>query len=543
MRILNAAALALLLLSAVARAADAPPRALAVWLAAGPKCNTCELFLEVAERRAYLDAVKQGERRIPLRRVGKGDLSDGVLAQLPASIGPASPHWDLQLIVMVMGESERVLYAGNIADSADLRDLRYDERVMFPPAQPAEDHPARRHAPPYAAFFKANWNLEYFLEVAEQRRAPREESALVDLQAETPLPRAPRIILWGSAATPLANASFIGNRLTQAQAVFEALSPAAERVTLHGHGPRGRGPDESVIVDGELRFRRAELDRDLAATASDLNAVFTAVARAPQARTLLFQAGHAGPTGAPLWGHGLPLRPEHLAPLSEQGELVMVSGACHGGQFARAASCGFFAAHPEVTATGCQLSASAIEGSDDYLRWLLQFLQDAAASDRPTSLHAAHWYASARLEHHQVPYSTSDALIDEAFADGDKSSAWPSHVSVDALRAGAHVLSDAEGAALAHLLNGLEEDQQISLKDYIARNVAADTVLRDARELTSAQRNAQLDLPYPLALALLARRVIYRQRHPDDQALEAVLACEQQPLRRLLAPSPGSAAR
>ena len=48
--------------------------------------------------------------------------------------------------------------------------------------------------------------------------------------------------------------------------------------------------------------------------------------------------------------------------------MVMVSGACHSGLFAQAVQCGFFAAHPDVVASGCQLSPAALETSDDYLR-------------------------------------------------------------------------------------------------------------------------------------------------------------------------------
>lgn len=517
----------------------APPDRVTLWLASGPECNTCALYEAVAERRAYADHLTHGALRVPIVRVDKRDLSAHALSQLPKPIGPRSPHWDLQLIVMVMGENERLLFAGNIAESADMRALRYAEQVMFPPARPEAYHPALSHALPYADFFKAQWNLEYFLEVALDGRSPREEIDLVDLQAPVPRVPAPRLVLWGSAATPLANATFVSTRLSQAQHVFAAMSPEVTRVTLHGHGPAVAGNDESVLVDGAVRFRRGGVVREFAATAADLNTVFSGIQQTPQARTLLFQAGHAGPTGAPLWGHGLTLRPSHLAPLSDdEGEFIMVSGACHGGQFAESVSCGFFAAHPAVTATGCQLSAAAIEASDDYLHLLLGFLDEMARQDQPTSLHAAHWYASARLEHHQVPYSTSDHLIAQAFAKGT----WPSVISARSLRVNAGRLPTAEASALRYLLEGVDPQQSVFLDDLVARNHAASEVLRDDRELTSAQRNAAIDLPYPLSLGLLARRVVYHQRYAQaPHELRTVLACEMQPLREFLAPSPASA--
>ncbi|MEO0423901.1 MAG: hypothetical protein AAF184_16300 [Pseudomonadota bacterium] len=540
MRFCFALACFTLLLAAHSALGATRAEGLALWLASGPDCNTCKIYETAAERRAYGDHLVHGELSLPIVHVDKRDLSAHVLSQLPKDIGPRGPHWELQLIVLVMGEQERVLFAGNIAESADMRALRYDEQVMFPPAQPEAHHPALSHALPYADFFKAQWNLEYFVEVAVDGRRPREEIALVDLRAPVPYEPAPRLVLWGSASTPLANATFVSTRLAEAQRVFAALSPQSTRVTLHGHGPAVDGNDESLLVDGAVEFRRGDVAREFAATADDLNAVLSGIRQTPRARTLLFQAGHAGPTGAPLWGHGLTLRPLHLAPLGDDGgELIMVSGACHGGQFAEAVSCGFFAAHPAVTATGCQLSAEAIEASDDYLNLLLGFLDDKARRDEPTSLHAAHWYASARLEHHQVPYSTSDHLIAEALARGT----WPSVISARSLRVNADLLPNAEASALRHLLEGMDPQQSVFLDDVVARNHAASQVLRDARELTSAQRNAAIDLPYPLSLALLARRVVYRQQHPQSPALEATLACETQPLRAFLAPSPAPMTR
>ncbi len=104
-----------------------------------------------------------------------------------------------------------------------------------------------------------------------------------------------------------------------------------------------------------------------------MNSVLTGVLRADRARTLLVQVGHSGPVGAPLWGHGLTLMPADLEPLrGAAGKVVMVSGACNGGMFAKVAQCGFFAAHPDVRASGCQLSPAALETSDDYLRFFFR---------------------------------------------------------------------------------------------------------------------------------------------------------------------------
>ena len=98
----------------------------------------------------------------------------------------------------------------------------------------------------------------------------------------------------------------------------------------------------------------------------------------------------------------------------------MVSGACNSGMFAKAVQCGFFAAHPDVKASGCQLSPAALETSDDYLRYFFRAAtaagDTAKRSRQPATLYDAHWYAATRLENHQLSYTTTDALIDDYFA-------------------------------------------------------------------------------------------------------------------------------
>src|SRR5690606_10743871 len=194
-------------------------------------------------------------------------------------------------------------------------------------------------------------------------------------------------------------------------AALERVTPHATRyLTLYGHGPGVEGNDTSYVEDGRLRFKRGDVQADYAADAESLNAVLTGVLQQSRARTLLAQVGHSGPAGSPVWGHGLTLLPEDIERIRHEssGSLVMVSGACHSGMFAEAVQCGLFAAHPDVTAAGCQLSPEALEGSDDYLRHFFQGATAAATARRsrqpPPTLYDAHWYASTRLEDHQLSY-------------------------------------------------------------------------------------------------------------------------------------------
>jgi hypothetical protein len=512
--------------------------ALEVWLASSENCNSCALYERVAQQRGYGSALRYadgGNSRIPILAIGKNVLAQDMLAQLPPGEGPANPSWDVTLTVLVV-DAGRVLAAGNIADSADNTELQQPRAVMFPPAAPADGDPALGGQSLYNEFFLSHWNLEYFVDVALGKRPKRVAAKLVDLASPAPAPLAARnVVLWGSAGTPLGNALFIPTRMTEIRAALEAQKLGSLRyVTLFGHGPGVDGNDTSYIVDGRTQFKRADIRSDYAADAAGLNAVLTAVLRADRARTLLVQVGRSGPTGAPLWGHGLTVTPADLEPLKgAAGKLVMVSGACNGGQFAKVAQCGFFAAHPDVRATGCQLSPAALETSDDYLRFFFRAATGGATAARSRSapaptLYDAHWYASTRLEDHQLSYTTTDALIDDYFAANPNK--LPASLTVAQIRDAVRTLPRAEVGAVLALTAGLADDSAIPLTGYVEANHAAEAKLADARELPSAERNRIIALPYKLELALLARRIAYGALHVADPQFAAATKCEQQSL-------------
>jgi hypothetical protein len=520
--------------------------ALEVWLASTQNCNSCAIYERAAQQRGYGRALRYADGSgltIPILSIDKNVLAADVAAQLPEALGPKSAFWDLQLLVLVM-DVDRVVFAGNIAESADNNELRQPDAVMFPPAAPAEGDPSLREADPYREFFASQWNLEYFVDVALGKRPKRAATPLVDLASPEPARLDARnVILWGSAGTPLANALFIPTRMAEIRTALEGMSLGSPRfVTLFGHGPTVQGNDTSYLVDGRTQFQRAAVTADYAADAAGLSSVLTGVLQADRARTLLVQVGHSGPTGAPLWGHGLTLTAADLEPLEREstGELVMVSGACNSGQFAKAVQCGFFAAHPEVLAAGCQLSPEALAASDDYLRHFFGAAAGAAAGPapsrqrnrQPTTLYDAHWHASTRLEDHQLSYTTTDALIDDYFA--AHAEALPASMTVAEIQAAARTLLRAEVDAVAVLTAGLAPDLAIPLTGYVAANQAADAKLEDARELSSAERNRIISLPYKLVLPLLARRIAYARLDVDDAEYAVAARCEQRSLQQFL---------
>jgi hypothetical protein len=362
----------------------------------------------------------------------------------------------------------------------------------------------------------------------------------VDLAAPDPVALGPaNVILWGSAGTPLGSPLFIPTRISEIRSALESMNLGALRfLTLYGHGPNVPGNDTSFIADGRTQFRRADLAADFGADAASLNRVLTGVLRADSGRTLLVQVGHSGPTGSPLWGHGLTLTAADLEPINRApGTTVMVSGACNSGLFAQAVQCGFFAAHPDVVASGCQLSPAALETSDDYLR---HFFRAATGAQGPAkrgrqpaaTLYDAHWYAATRLENHQVSYTTTDALIDDYFA--RHADALPAALTVAEIRSAVRTMSRAEIGAVDALTSGLAPETAIPLTGYVDANHAADAKLADAREASSAERNSITALPYKLMLPLLARRAAYAALRVDDTAFAAAASCERQPLRAFL---------
>ena len=147
------------------------------------------------------------------------------------------------------------------------------------------------------------------------------------------------------------------------------------------------------------------------------------------------------------------------------------------------------------------------------------------------SLAQAHWDASVRLEHHQISYTTVDALADEHF--GQVPSSLPRSMTVADIRKLRSAATAPEAQALDVLTNGLDSNSTIALTDLVERNHAADKKLQGMTEESSERRNEMLALPYRLMLPALARRLIYRSTHGTDSALQNATACEARSLAEL----------
>src|SRR5690606_27599686 len=274
-----------------------------------------------AQRRGYGFALEYRERNlsIPILSTAKNVLASDIVSQLPDDVGPKSATWDSALTVLVV-DVGRVVFAANIAESADASQWRQPQGAMFRPENPPDRDPPLRRSNLEAELGASEWNLEYFVDVALGRVPRRVARRPVDLMAPEPAALGTRnVVLWGSAATPLENSAAVAAQLTQVRDALRALRLDGVRYSLlYGHGPRVEGNDTSDVVAGRPSFKRAGVAASHAADAAALNAALTSVRYTPRARTLLVQAGQGSTTGAPLWGSAAKLTPADLAPLADE---------------------------------------------------------------------------------------------------------------------------------------------------------------------------------------------------------------------------------
>src|SRR5690606_19352478 len=131
-------------------------------------------------------------------------------------VGPKSATWGSALAVLVV-DVDRVVFAGNIAESADASQWRQPQDVMFPPESPPERDPSLRRTNLEAERGANEWNLESFVDVALGRTPRRLVKRPVDLMAPEPVSLGTRnVVLWGSAATPLENSTAAAAQLGRA---------------------------------------------------------------------------------------------------------------------------------------------------------------------------------------------------------------------------------------------------------------------------------------------------------------------------------------
>lgn len=493
-----------------------------IWLLEGRDCGACKLYrsFDNGYPTQLTDYAGAGGP-IPVSVMKKSAIPSEVLRQFTPH-----PYWEQSLSVMVLRD-DKVLYVANISESSDVAHARFPEAIMAPTT--AADWERASHATHYyEEHFKATWKLDYFVDVALSRRLPFPsiESSLLGEMGEVSGIARDNVILWGSASTPFNNSLYISERMRDVRESLEHAYGPFNSVSLYGNGDDPQADTSALIEDKFVRVQ-SSIDGALSSDGPSLGRLFHSLRGSHN--NLLVQVGHSGPTGAPLWGQLVTIDAALMQRLiaETQSTVVMVSGACMGGQFATAPSCGFYAAHPAVVATGCQKTPEALRTSDDYLGRFFDGIRSRSADldhDGSMSFAEAHWYASVLLEDHQIPYDSTDHHVDAFWQRSER--LLPRKIAfADLLKLADEFGTDEERWAVRRFIARVPAGTEITAMDSLQINEAALQKVAKMTEATSAQRNAAMALPYPLVLTSLARRLIWRSAEIKSDAAVAVERC------------------
>lgn len=503
-------------------------------------CMGCVWAEEVLKRRGFLQTAElngSDGSSISARVVRRP--SSELTAEEAQELG-ALPYIDLALWAqqarelatqVLLKRDGHVVSAGNISDSADLRRAEFPESVMVPrDGADLFDLRAQRDDA-YTQIFLRTWNLDYFYDLARDPRA-RERlsfpSYLASLPAPTgPQPATPSVSLVSTASWPGNNEIFNAIRITEIRDVLRnELAVTPERINVFYGGANPTAANAVSVSRNRIAMVRQPIDGARPASLPNVSQFFQQLARQPRSRNLFVFVGHGGPDGAGLWGQVGELSPTDLAALHAkgQGDDVLVSGNCFGGVMARSMSCGFFAARPDIIATGCQADAAEVAQSRDYLKVFFSSL-DASEKSRADANHdghisfdEAHFFASTWGDTRNVTYTTFDALAD-AWFDAHPDT-LPAKMTVGELHKLAEGAPPAEKQAVARMSDGLRADNEVPLTN----------LARQANDWSRQQSGIR-----PM-LAQLARRLLYAQKHAEEPRAAEVRACENREIAAFLAP-------
>ena len=491
-----------------------------IWLLSGSECNVCEIFDQTKVNRDYRDSITVQNVKFFIRNINKNEVPDSY-KRLVDEIAKDNQYWPVQLNVAVV-QGNTVLYHGNIAESADWRNGVIDQKYMRPPITATLDE-LHSFGFNYGDFFRREFNLEHFAKRALNPLERDDFNAKLDRWSaidNSSTPTKSQVSILGTANQPAANGLFISTRIRQLQGLFNK----AHLLTTYVNGQE-KLRDTLVKKEDKYEFVFSDIDAQYPANLDGMNSWLQNIATSKHNKHLIIQVGHSGPTGMPIWGSALTVTPEALKAGFDktQKHITFVSGSCHSGLFANVAQCGYYAAHPDAISTGCQTSLDAIESSDDYLKYFfLQDISDADANeDEQISFHEAHWYASSKLEKHNISYSDFDATVDDYFAKHPND--FSKTVTLSNLASLVKKLSSAEQLAYKRLSYSLASDIKINLTNYVALHKQAVEKLKDHTEETSVDRNRLGGLEYPLNLVILARRALYAVTNKDLEPM--VEAC------------------
>lgn len=451
-------------------------------------CNYCAYLEETLKRgaqlrQAVLDDDAGGQVTAPILRRDSSELSAQEWQELRALPHFDERRWRAQVsegaALVLLKRDGVIAAAGDIAESADLRSARVPADITMPNMGSNVFAVREARSKFITDLYIGSWNLSWFYRLAQNPDARRARDSAVwttgGAGTLAPALGAANVMLMSTASGAADNEIFNALRIEEIRDALVPTLAAADQIRIFYGGGSAPGANALELRDGRMSLVRRDVSGATPNTPDAVQRIFHSIRARPGSRNLLVLVGHGNPDGAGMWGSPAPLAPDTLKALHEYGggDDVLVSGNCFGGVMARAMSCGFFGARPDIVATGCQADAAAVAQSRDYLHTFFSALapgalrQVDANGDGAVSFAEAHWHASLEGDVRNVTYTSVDALAD-AYFDAHPD-ALPSEISVRdtlALTTGAPM---PEARTLRTLLAGYDGALTLPLNDLAAQ--------------------------------------------------------------------------
>jgi hypothetical protein len=486
-------------------------------------------------RQATLDDGAGNRVTAAIQRRDSADLSAQEWRELRALPYFDERRWRAQAgegAAMVLLKRDGVIAsAGDVAESADLRTARFPGDLTMPDI--GTDLFAVREARSkfITDLYLGSWNLSWFYRLAlnPEVRRTRSTAAWINASAGTLTPPLGpvNVLLMSTASGAADNEIFNALRIEEIRGALTPALIAPDQLRIFYGGGNAPGANALELRDGRVGLIRRDVEGASPNTPDAVQRIFQSIRAQPGSRNLLVLIGHGNPDGAGMWGSPVPLAPSALRVLHEHGggDDVLVSGNCFGGVMARATSCGFFGARPDIVATGCQADAAAVAQSRDYLHTFFSALAPGARrlvdadGDGAVSFVEAHWYASLEGDIRNVTYTSVDALADAYFdAHPDE---LPRNMAVRDMLALTEGAPAPEARTLRTLLTGYDGALMLPMDD-LAAQVGA--------------RNPSSAAPRVL-VAQLARRLLFlKSAAGKGEDVARLQSCENRPVAAFLKP-------
>ncbi|MEO8306679.1 MAG: hypothetical protein ABI616_01395 [Pseudomonadota bacterium] len=447
-------------------------------------CTVCIYVEEMLKRssqlrQATLEDGAGGQVTAPILRRSSSELSAQEWQELRALPWFDEPVWRQRAAArsaqVLLKRDGVIASAGDITDSADLRGALFPETITTPDLGGDLGKIFNQRSAFTTDLYMRTWNLNWFYRLALDPAILRARSGdwiTGNPQTLAPPLGAANVMLMSTASGAADNEIFNALRIEEIRDVLTqslALDPSRFRI-FYGSA-NSLGANALEVRGGRLGLVRREVTGSSPFAPDAALRIFQSIHARPGSRNLLVLVGHGNSDGAGMWSSPTALSPSALRTLHEYGggDDVLVSGNCFGGVMARATSCGFFGARPDIVATGCQADSAQVAQSQDYLHMFFSSLAPAMRKSADTdgdgviSLAEAHWYASTVGDARNVTYTSIDALADAWFDTHPES--LPQSLTVREIKALSTGAPPGETQALGALLAGFDANLAVPLYD------------------------------------------------------------------------------